>query len=805
MPKRYPTFAFRCFIGEAKPAAADGYQSAARPIPGFGIRPLEGVGMLTGWMRPWGRRVCAALFMTLLAPLAWPQEHEPGNVGPQIDLDRRQDLVTTPLSPTVVAERMARQHAGAANRGDRHSPGPILFGDLHVHTTYSVDAFSRALPLILGADGTRPPTDACNYARYVSQLDFFAITDHAEEITPDNWRKTLDALRLCALVGGAGVVPDVIPFAGFEWSQVGGTAESHWGHHNVIFKTLAPEDVPARPIRAPASDNEDIGQVSNAVIDKDSPASRSMYEAFNRFARELAGVARCPPNSPKNRSDCQEVASTPKALLETLKAWGFEHIVIPHGSAWGLYTPPGSSWEHQLNRSDYDPATMKLIEIYSAHGTSEVYKPFREVGAATEGAPSCVPPTTIYLPECWQAGEIIRRRCQAKGLDAHECDDRAAAARRDFLAMPGITGWTVVPDSTPEEWLDAGQARGIYMPAFNYRPRKSAQYGLALTNFDDPAHPLRFKWGFIGSTDTHSARPGHGFKSVDRTENVDLWDAVKSPDLLKTFLTTQAPAGTDESKARDPSSIDLKTYGFDGPYEMERLGSFLSLGGLVAVHARERSREGIWDALQAKDVYGTTGVRILLWFDLLNASEGSGKPHEASMGSEVSLRTPPRFRVYAVGSEKQKPGCPEFVKKAMTDAQLSHLAGNECYYPSRDRYAISRIEVVRIRPQKVPGENVDRLIEDPWKTYPCEPKSPTCRVEFTDDEFSRDSVYYVRAIEEPTPVINGKNLRTKFDENGNPVAVTLCYMDTRTNPKDDCLSEVEQRAWSSPIYVDRRH
>ena len=71
-----------------------------------------------------------------------------------------------------------------------------------------------------------------------------------------------------------------------------------------------------------------------------------------------------------------------------------------------------------------------------------------------------------------------------------------------------------------------------------------------------------------------------------------------------------------------------------------------------------------------------------------------------------------------------------------------------------------------------------------------------------DPDFSRDTVYYVRAIEEDTPTINGRNLRTTFDQNGRAVDLTPCYGDFETETEAQCLSLVGQRAWSSPIYVD---
>jgi len=176
--------------------------------------------------------------------------------------------------------------------------------------------------------------------------------------------------------------------------------------------------------------------------------------------------------------------------------------------------------------------------------------------------------------------------------------------------------------------------------------------------------------------------------------------------------------------------------------------------------------------------------------------------HVAPMGSEVAMQRTPRFRVRAAGSFVQRPGCPDFALYALGNTRIEALCANECDYPGDERRRIDRIEVVRIRPQQVPNEPVAGLIEDPWRSFDCPPDPSGCVVEFEDPGFNRDSVYYVRALEQPTPIINAGGLRCTTDETGECVAVDACHQNFETERDDDCLAESQPRAWSSPIYVD---
>ncbi len=701
------------------------------------------------------------------------------------------------LPAEVIIARRDAQDAAADQLGFQ-TDTQILFGDLHVHTTYSTDAFLWSMPM-LGGTGAKPLGEACDFARYCSGLDFWSSNDHAEGLSPRMWREIRDSINQCQAVSGDADDPDLVSFIGYEWTQVGRTPADHYGHKNVIFRDLEDENVSARPIASSGLVSDVLRNTMPAfppgiVLREGLQSGR--YWDFNAFLAENRAVPICDADTPSSELpvDCFETAATPGDLVMRLEDQGLDPLIIPHGSSWGFYTPPGTSWDKQLAPA-MRPENFPLVEIYSGHGNSEEYRPWRAINfdATTETA-TCPESSDSYMPSCQRAGQIIHERCIAEGSAEDVCAAAAAQARSDYANM-GVAGHLAVLGEATEDWLNAGQCNDCFQPPLNHRPMTSVQYGLAISNFDQGAdNPLRFNWGFISSSDTHRARPGTGYKEVDRYNNTDSGGPVN-----ETWRRQFVPEEEQLPESRFITREELMAMAGFQLTEMERQGSFWLTGGLAAVHTAGRSREEIWDAMERRETYATSGPRILLWFDLLEA-DGGTKP----MGSTLDMDQAPIFRVRAVGAFKQKEGCPEFAELGMDGERIERLCSGECYNPADERHKITRIEIVRIQPQIFEGETVDDLITDPFLTLECPDDEAGCQVEFTDPDFvsdGRDALYYARAIQEPTMAINAENLRCEYDEAGNCVEVMPCWGDYRVPGSDDCLSPTEHRAWASPIYL----
>lgn len=692
--------------------------------------------------------------------------------------------------PAEVRQQQDQNQTAAITAIAADTDRQILFGDFHVHTTFSYDAFTQNIPLRGGA-GSRPPADACDFARYCSNLDFWSINDHAEELTPRHWSETVESIRDCNAKSGDSSNPDMVSFLGWEWTQMGSNPGNHYGHKNVVLGGIEDSEIPRRPVAAlrpvtGIAQPEDWQLGLMAIENRDS-----RFLDWSHYLMESNAVPACDKVTPVESwpSNCREWAVTPAQLYAKLNEWKLDAVVIPHGTTWGIYTPPRSNWRRQIE--GHDPKIERLVEIFSGHGNTEEYFNNDAAFFDPQGKLYCPQPTPGYEPSCYRAGEIIRQRCLLGNIEEAECNHRAAQARQNY-AEAGNGGHLTIPDASPDDWLAAGQCTDCFLPAFNYRAASSVQAILATRNKEGKG----FEFGFIGSSDNHTGRPGTGYKEYGMGLMTEGRKSHTAADFtgLKTGEQAVIPLVMESRKITPDDFIAAGASAF----EAERAGSFFYTGGLVAVHAPKRDRQSIWNSVKTKQTYATSGPRILLWFDLLDAEGNSAAP----MGAGVESDQAPRFRVRAVGSFKQKPGCPDYAAEGLGQDRLADLCRGQCYFPGDERKVISRIEVVRIRPQNNTQQALEELIDSPWRVYQCSGDSAGCTVEFDDPDYAeagRDALYYVRAIEEPSDAVNGANQGCEFNQQGQCIAVKECG--TRGGQGNDCLAPVEERAWSSPIFL----
>ncbi len=639
----------------------------------------------------------------------------------------------------------------------------ILFGDLHVHTTFSVDAFMWNLPAV-GGTGVRPIAEACNFAKFCSAIDFFSSTDHAESLTLNDWKKVKEDIRQCNATSGDPNDPDLVAFTGFEWTQITNEAKNYYGHKNVIFKYSDEDKLPTRPISSWIFPTGGFLPKLLYIAPLTDPFYPLPYLKYASLTKRLAAREDCPEgqNSRNLPDECREIAPTVTDLFNKLDEWGFSTLVIPHGTAWGLHVPPDADYYSQL--PEHNPKYQKLIEIYSGHGNSEKYKEWKAIDFDDNGNKICPEPTEDYLPCCWQAGEIARQQCNGT---EEVCEEVAGKARKAYIEA-GFKGFQTL-ESTPEDWLDCGLCKDCYKPPLDLVPNASVQRAVAASIKKEDGSKQEFKMGFIGSTDSHRAKPGHGY--TEKVAQTDVWGPRnKNYEHAPKMFTKGA-----------------------GQF-FERNSSFFYTGGLAAVHSKGKSREAIWEAMVNKHTYGTSGQRILLWFDLLNNPEG-----QKTMGSDVVQQNNPIFRVKAIGAPKLLPGCPKSVVDQMGKDFIQDVCNDQCYNPSKERYKIVRIEVIKIQQQETRDENLSLLIQDPYKTYPCPTDLEVCEYTFTDDEYAsekRSAAYYARVIQEETDAVNGNTVNCEFDDTGKCIKITPCNA-----IESDCLGKAEERAWSSPIYL----
>ena len=211
-------------------------------------------------------------------------------------------------------------------------------------------------------------------------------------------------------------------------------------------------------------------------------------------------------------------------------------------------------------------------------------------------------------------------------------------------------------------------------------------------------------------------------------------------------------------------------------------------GGLIGVWAEENDRAALFDAMRRKEVFGTSGPRIVPRFfggyglptDLCDATDPVARADSAGvpMGGDLPPWTP--------GS-----GPPMFFASALADAGTKAFPGNP----------LQRMQIVKgwIDDEGVRRQHVYEIAGDPHNGASVDPR--TCQVRgpgfdqlcavWTDPDFDeeRRAVYYMRAVENPSCRYNAWQ------------CIGLTGADRPADCDDpDRNFVIHERAWTSPIW-----
>lgn len=598
------------------------------------------------------------------------------------------------------------------------------FGDLHVHTTYSFDAFA------FGTMAT--PYDAYRYAKGEAikhpggfdvqlrePLDFYAVTDHAMFL---------------------GLVKEAADTS---------TEFSKLPHVQYLHNLNAPENlnISTLPVRIKSFTTflvETLFGLDDGVIDQEMvngviknawADTIKAAEQFNKPGEFTTFVAYEFTSSSLDRGNLHRNvifrgadklpampfsrfhSTNPEGLwdwMDGLREQGIETLAIPHNSN-------GSNgqmfklvdWAENPMDDAYADRRMRnepLIEITQVKGTSETHP-------------------VLSDSDEWANFEIMPYR---------------------------------VATTLPSE------PHGSYA-------REALLNGLA---FEDKGTANPYKFGFIGSSDTHT-----GAISDDESNyfaKVGLLDATSdlrgsSPlsDEMAALILKTGRVGVKEVDGKSWTSGAYETFG---------------ASGLAAVWAEENTREAIYDAFRRKETFATSGPRMRVRFF-------------GGYGFEEAMLGAPDFvtRAYAegvsMGSDLLTAGdqAPSFIAWATRDARsvglqrLQIIKGWTVEGEHHEKvYDVACSDGGRVNPatNRCPDNGARVDVSDCSVTTGV--GDPELKTVWKDPDFdpALRAFYYVRVLENPT---------CRWS--------TWDAIKAGVAPRSDLQLTIQERAWSSPIWV----
>jgi hypothetical protein len=564
----------------------------------------------------------------------------------------------------------------------------VLWGDLHVHTRLSFDAWvydvrlgpSDAYAFAQGETVYGPPLGGDDQGTVPltldRPLDFAAVTDHAEYLAE---------IQGCTTPGSAIYDASVC----VDYRDANASSIRSFGIR------LANPD----PLRMDLCDTLDCAgadvwqQIQDAAEDAYDRTSACRFTSFvgyewtgatnvSNYHRNVIFKGWRVPDLPTTYFE----QPTPEGLWRSLQEQctqglpGCAVLAIPHNSNMSNGQQFQVDPETAALRAELEP----LLEIYQHKGDSECRQ---DVG---------------FTPD-----------------EACDFEKLRVLAPPDVCTDPGTGGMTVDGCVHPNDFL-----RGILLTGLQEQE----------AGRDNP-----FRVGVIASTDTHSGTPG--------LVTEDAWPGHLGLD-----------EGTPQARLETPG--------------LNPGGVINSPGGLVAVWAEENTRESVFDALQRRETYGTSGPRITL---RVHAGEipvdACQDPTVFQHIDDVSV---PMGGVWQ-GSE------PDLLVSVLADPQglpIEHVQVVKGWVDQGEP-RIEVIELLDVEAGSVDPDTCETLTSGVQQVC----------VEWSDPEPpSGDAFYYVRVLEAPRCRWSALDCNSLGDD-----APENC---------ERVPTQIQERAWSSPIWVE---
>lgn len=645
------------------------------------------------------------------------------NPSDQQQTEESESIVTA--KPSAGSERAVRYTQTREPCEQYTEQRVALFGDVHVHTSFSFDASAnsigatpidannfaqgQAIPFWPLADGGKP---AGEYS-IDRPLDFLAVTDHGE---------FLGERRLCMEAGSPSY--DTVFCQRYRNDQRTGM---------VMLAQAITTETPERIQEICGKDGNLCREFAKGPWQRMADAAAAANDAsaaceFTSFiAYEYTGT---PGTSNYHRNVIFRNATVPELPVSYIDApydselWrrldaacsaedGCDYLTIPHNSnlANGRMAPYMRLDDSQESRVAYARTRLQrepIMEVFQHKGNSE-----------------CINGLGSVLGEPDELCEIeavrhIGKLEEYSNREGSGADIRMVAASEVTEECDGNTG-------------ENGMLGAGCVDATDYL-RSGLLVGLAEEN-EIGLNPV--KLGVIAATDTHAATPG----------------AVTESDWRGHVAF--------ETSAEERVQPGLLTSNIDG-----------NPGGLAGVWAMENSRDAIFEAMQRREVFGTTGPRIVPRFfagwdyssnlcdspDLVSQGYTKGVP----MGGDLS----------SAPSADSKPVFLASVQRDSADSATS----------------LQKLQLIKgwIRAD---GKMISEVIDIAGGSD-AEQHDSLCAV-YTDQNFdpALSTYYYLRAVEHPVPRWSVHDCE-RLEEDKRPAVCSDGSYPT----------EVQEMAWTSPVW-----